>query len=51
MLAFGDEAFEIVFGLADRVRARDADGIEAMFARRLSQRRLDAFGVQKSRSA
>jgi hypothetical protein len=51
MLAFGDEALEIPLGLWDRVRPRDADGIEAMPPRGLPQLRLDDAAVQKSRSA
>jgi hypothetical protein len=50
MLAFGNELFEIVPGLGDRVRPRDADDIEAMLPRGLLQLRL-GIGLQKSRSA
>jgi hypothetical protein len=50
MLAFGDEAFEMLPGLGDRVRPRDADDIEAMLPRGLLQLGLDV-GLQKSRSA
>jgi hypothetical protein len=45
MLALGDETFEIVPGLRDRVRPRDADGIEAMLPRDLLQLRLDAAAL------
>jgi len=50
MLAFGDEALEIRLGVADRIRPRDADDIEAMLPRGLLQLGLDVV-LQKSRSA
>jgi hypothetical protein len=50
MLARRDEALEMRLGMGDRVGPRDADDVEALFARLRAQRRLDAL-AQKSRSA
>jgi hypothetical protein len=50
VLARRDEALEMRLGVPDRVGPRDADDVEALFARLGAQRRLDVR-VQKSRSA
>jgi hypothetical protein len=41
MLAFGDEAREVLFRLADRTRPRHADCVEAVYARLIGERALD----------
>jgi hypothetical protein len=50
VLAFRDETLEMRLGVADRVRPRDADRVEAVLARGRAQLRLQP-GFQKSRSA
>jgi hypothetical protein len=52
MRAFGDELREPRLGFRRRIRARDAERIEAAGARLVGERRLDLLRiVQKSRSA
>jgi hypothetical protein len=51
MLAVGEELFEVRPRVRNRVRPRDADGIEAQRTGLRGQRRLEIFRSQKSRSA
>lgn len=52
MQAFGEKARKPRFRFWHRIRARDADRLEAERLRALGQRRLELFGfAQKSKSA
>jgi hypothetical protein len=55
MLAFGDEALEVLLGLRIGIRPRDAERVEAMLTREVANGRLEIqrlkISVQKSRSA
>jgi hypothetical protein len=52
MRALGKEAAQLRERLRDRVRPRDADGVEAVCARGPRERRLERRAIaQKSRSA
>jgi hypothetical protein len=41
MLPLGDEPLEVVFGLRDRIRARNADGVKALLLCDFAKRRRD----------
>jgi hypothetical protein len=50
--AFGDESLEALFRFGNGIRRRDADMVEAVFARGFLKRAFDRGGIaQKSRSA